>query len=680
MKTLTGKLIALLLSVAFILGAFASCELLEVNTERDMEQVIASVNIDLDGTEGEYKIEPENIYKRELISGYVTYGYQYVQNYNYTLSKTYELILNNLTNNKVIVQYSRKQLYKANKTYTTSKVTLPEDKYVTGDMATTYVAYVKELVKFVNETQAAQAEYSVLASFASMVKSFENTKDETTPTEDETITARTTPDQHTHGTAIDEEYAKSIGKEGLTEEEMTEEEKTAYEAWQLTKYTEYKKQYFSKYLAGAEKQSAFNSLADSFETLGLFSKTEFEALKKDGKQYEVSNYGYYVYLLASNLESLVIKNYEDLLEATAAEGVVEDALWSEYKNMFNEQKEKYTKDIASYETALDGISEDSFILYNPSLATGDKYGFVANILIGFSDEATAALNAFTEYSDGQKEAYRKELLKTLTAKDLRTTWIQNAYGEVTENEFTFDDDYVKTEGLKKFNGTVTGTIDKVEGAKSVQYFQKDGAWVWEDKAAETNKANFTEIKAKEMTFDAFIENVFKPTLGLTTAVGADTLYTNAIDLTTYKDAVNDLMFAYSTDTGCLNKYYGYFNGIKSNSFVAEFKAAAQEVINAGEGSFKIVATDYGYHIIICTKVMTATTGETGEYADEAAFKADIEVKDSVANRLYEVKKDSNLEKLVNDTVSFNISKFVEDGSSYITKYEKTLKNLISEAE
>ena len=78
--------------------------------------------------------------------------------------------------------------------------------------------------------------------------------------------------------------------------------------------------------------------------------------------------------------------------------------------------------------------------------------------------------------------------------------------------------------------------------------------------------------------------------------------------------------------------------------------------------------------------MTATTGETGEYADEAAFKADIEVKDSVANRLYEVKKDSNLEKLVNDTVSFNISKFVEDGSSYITKYEKTFKNLISEAE
>ena len=676
MKTFAGKLIALLLSAAMILGAFAGCELLEVNTERDMEQVIASVNIDMDGDETAYKIEPENIYKRELISGYVTYGYMYVQNYGYTLSKTYDLILSNLTNNKVIVQYSRKKLSEAGKTYTSSAVTLPEEKYVSDGMMKTYYDYVKELLKFVTESQAAEAEYNVLANFANMTKSFEEKKDDKKETEDEKITARTVPTVTTDGTAIDEEYAKSIGKEGLTEEKMTDEEKTAYDAWKKTKYTEYKKQYFSKYLGGVEKKAAFDSLTDSFETLGLFGKAEVEALKNDNKQYEVQNYCYYVYLLASNLESFVIQNYEDLLEATAAEGVVEDALYSEYVNMFNEQKEKYTKDLSSYETALDGITADSYVLYNPTLASGDKYGYVANILIGFSAEATAALEAFTEYTDGAKKEYRKELLKTLTAKDLRATWVQNAYGTSSESEFTFDDDRVKTDLLKKFNGTVTGSVDKVEGTKSVKYFQKDGAWVWEEKAEETDKANFTEITATEMTFSAFIENVFKPALGLTSAVDVDTKYDNAIDVETYKDAINDLMFAYSTDTGCLNKLYGYFNGIKSNNFVPEFKEAAQEVINAGEGSFKIVATDYGYHIIICTKVMEAN--ENGEYASEAEFKADLNNEGSTAAKLLKVKKSSNLEKLVSDTVSYNISKFVEDGTEYITKYKKTFKNLITE--
>ena len=70
--------------------------------------------------------------------------------------------------------------------------------------------------------------------------------------------------------------------------------------------------------------------------------------------------------------------------------------------------------------------------------------------------------------------------------------------------------------------------------------------------------------------------------------------------------------------------------------------------------------------------------ENGEYASEAKFKADLNKEGSTAAKLLKVKKSSNLEKLVSDTVSFNISKFVEDGTEYITKYKKTFKNLITE--
>ncbi len=668
MKTFAGKLIALLISVVFVLGSFASCELLEVNTDRDMEQVVASVNVD--------GATAEDIYKRELVSGYVSYGYQYVQSYGYTVSATYELILNNLVNNKVIVQYSRQQLAAVNKTYTPATVELPEDKYVTDGMIKAYVDYVKELLKYVTEVQAAEAEYNVKANFVSMINSFDETTEEAEEKEDETITARTTPTAATvDGVAVDEEYVKATTglEEGVTEEELSETQKAAYDAWKIAKYDAY------NVSLTTAKKAAFNTLADNFATLGLFGKNEFENLKADGKQYDINNYCYYVYMLSSNLESFIINNYEEYLQSEAEKGITTDAMWSEYLSAYETQVASY-KDLAAYETALDGVTEDSFILYNPTLGTGDSYGYVANILIGFTDEVTAALSNFKPFNSTAKNEYRTQLLKTLTAKDQRTTWIQNAYGDMESSDFVFDNDYVKTEALNKFNGTAVGEVKTVEGTKSLKYFNNGEAWVWQEKAEENKKAEFTSIVAKEMTFTDFIETVFKPVLGITGAVDVETAYpANTVNVSEKMQAINDIMFAYSTDTGCLNKLYGYFNGIKSNSFVTEFKEAAQEVINAGEGAFKIVATDYGYHIVICTKQVKPGAAYEISEVGKTAFSADLANEESIAGKLKKAKVDANLEKLVSDVVSYQISKFVdEDGEKYaVTKYEKTLKNLIS---
>ena len=57
-------------------------------------------------------------------------------------------------------------------------------------------------------------------------------------------------------------------------------------------------------------------------------------------------------------------------------------------------------------------------------------------------------------------------------------------------------------------------------------------------------------------------------------------------------AVNELMFAYSTDTGCLNSYLGY-------------SIASQDAItNGGPGTYYVVATDYGWHILYVSFVYT----------------------------------------------------------------------------
>ena len=65
------------------------------------------------------------------------------------------------------------------------------------------------------------------------------------------------------------------------------------------------------------------------------------------------------------------------------------------------------------------------------------------------------------------------------------------------------------------------------------------------------------------------------------------------------------MFAYTTDTAALNTYYGYSieTQQEATDYVAEFEYAAQYLINDsnyGTGSYCVVATDYGWHLIYVT--------------------------------------------------------------------------------
>jgi hypothetical protein len=79
-------------------------------------------------------------------------------------------------------------------------------------------------------------------------------------------------------------------------------------------------------------------------------------------------------------------------------------------------------------------------------------------------------------------------------------------------------------------------------------------------------------------------------------------------------AFNELMFAYSTDTGCLNTYMGYLVSPFTTSFVPEFEYAAQWAIKQGAGTYVVCPSTYGWHIIYVTNVFS---GEEvyGDYID-----------------------------------------------------------------
>ena len=86
MRKILTKIVTLVLIVAMSVTTFTACGLVSVNTERDMAQTVAVVDIDLaEGTAaGTDTVDAEEIKKSEMISAFMSYGYMYVQSYGQT--------------------------------------------------------------------------------------------------------------------------------------------------------------------------------------------------------------------------------------------------------------------------------------------------------------------------------------------------------------------------------------------------------------------------------------------------------------------------------------------------------------------------------------------------------------------------------------------------------------------
>ncbi|MBO7377931.1 MAG: hypothetical protein J6U35_03540, partial [Clostridia bacterium] len=684
MKKPLGKIIAIIVSLVVSIGIFAGCDLIGVNTDKDMQQVIAKVQV--------AGAAEENVYKRELMNGYVSYGASYAQ-YGYTSSQIFDMILNNLVNNKVVVQYARLQLDAAEgKKYehddkVKGYLNLPEESLRTA-AAKDRIDYIGKLLPYVTEVQIAKAAYSVKSNLNNIIDSLDDSKEnKAKEKENQSVSARTVPTEKTvDGEVVDEAYAKAT--EGVEEDTLVDDLgdlKEDYDAWLIKKYVSY-----SMSANTSARKSAINSFIDVFkdESRGLISKEEYELFTKKGEQYNLNNYLYYIDLITANIESLLVSNYEELIEATAEEGITAEALWDEYVSAYKTQKSTYDKDYSAYESALENVTEDSFVFYNPSI-DGAKYGYVANILIGFSDQASAALSAFKNKATTQAaiDEYREELLETLVAKDLRSTWLQSGYymPEDKENKdgYAFGEKYVKADTmLKQFLGSYADNTDYTETEENYQYYFDDDSseWTWGDKAEESFAAKFSDVIANEYVFDDFMKDIFGAVLGTRASASAEYPYEGQFQLSDEEladkilsketlDKIDDLLFAFSTDNGSLNNYLGYLYSPKTSDgkYVTEFAEAAKYLVEEkGVGAYCVVATDFGYHIMVCTKVVDGSAGYYGNMEDEAEAKAqfiaDFEVEGTVAYKFKEAKKSANVEKLVSDIVTYNISKFIDEDS------------------
>ncbi|MBR1676706.1 MAG: hypothetical protein IJ706_05280 [Clostridia bacterium] len=702
MKKLLFKLATAATAVAVTTGALASCGLFTVNTDRDMRQKVATVQI-------ENSIDPDDIYKRDLAAGYVSYGYYYVQNYGYTTSATYELILNNLVNNSVIVQQSRKSVYNNYKNLlpnadelkatvehlyqdgylaalatdaeveafdkTTSKKRNEAD-YYTGLNKFVYDKYVNAEVglndapfRFVKESDIYAAISSQKDNVNALIASVATAEDEDDAEEYEnvTYTARTTP---------------SITKE--EKEEKTDEEKAE----------EARKDCNDNAIdLNGTKKSDFVKAYDRLKDLGVID-SENDLYNVDNANNILAIY-YFRTNVNSALESSLVSVYEqglkndsntdytkvdelidDQSKAEARKADIVDTLWKQYSALQNTQKASSDGNISGYETLLGNADKTNFVVYNPM--TG--YSYVSHLVIEFTTEQKQIISDI----QGKENATNKEIEQAIAeyvekvyVKDLRSSWVQSGYGVYKNGQFDFSDSYVyNTESpLAHYMGTIdsikTYTVTDDEGEK------EDHLQFYGVKPNNINMRQFLSLAGEVM-------GVADLQFNQTTRLNGYDETAKRIDTADFNN-FEDLKFAFSIDTGNFNKYLGYvYSPISSKTqYVKAFTAACVDVTEVGVGGIKVFASpEYGLHIVMCT-----ATSDYGIYGSKEEFKADLDKAlgdngdtDTIAYNFMMANVDLVTDQYISDQVQWFIKTYTTEGTDTyaVTKYEKAYSDLITE--
>lgn len=442
----------------------------------------------------------------------------------------------------------------------------------------------------------------------------------------------------------------------------------------------------------------------------------------------------------SQLKSRVINKYYDMYEDEQLQKLLEgdtSHLDTVYKELYDFQADSY-KTESAFSTALGEMSDSSLILYSPKTKEGGTFGLVYNILLPFSTSQSLSLTALQsaykddEVDSGYNAKYyikRNELLKNITTTDQRKAWFNgeteyafDATGKVDgyygasdwlffENNLTDTDRYKAIDkyiGKYSYNGTVvkkadgkyefgkanTLTIDEMlkEFSGYVNYVLNGGtgdavtfdnnydSTTWQPNGYYENtdfyKADKNDDKQEQIDYSKLVYASGK--------VNVQTDRASALDKDTdqYKAmaAVNELQYAYTTDTGVLSQYLGYTVDAGKTSYIKEFEHAAHQAVNNGEGSFIVCSGDYGWHLIYVTYTFNiARDAEGNQLGGEVYASPDwskVTKEGTFEYMFYEWIKNNDIKNISTGRQSEILNKYsLEDVT--VEKYEKAYKNLLN---
>ncbi len=731
-KHTVKKAVALGLGIALTVGA-TGCNFFVTDTQADLKQVVATVDItDVLAGNDDYKAYasqmetlmesgglPTNIYKRELVAYFMSVGYNYVNNYGYSYEDTFNLLMDGLTGNKILTQYAVAYYLKdgaddgitaqacldwvaaeTNKTQGTEKKLLEEHPevltmkyFLTNGGKTT-----KEDLEDYNK-----AVYTLQTSINSSLDSAESnyikeqagghTHDETRTTPNGINT--TNEDYYPLKADNTIDYGVYTGRNSIPNNYETVDGSTA-----------------------TTRKKAYNMFIANLDGYGLIKDGE------DTAHVTELDY-YYVELSTALAQSLVNKYYESMKDEAIAKLSNNNYQYvsAKYDEIVKAQKAKYEKDATAFETDLGTVSDTSFVLYGQ-----EGFGFVYNILIPFSSTQSQQYAAAKNRNLSEEELFeaRKAILDKVQAKDLRGAWFCDdidstdhyAY-EKEGNYYFFEDSIVNAgedekykeltqyEGNYPFQGTATYDDDKEEWTvtpekysvlhdavdapsfitRFEEYVRDTVKEVKSDIVVGGNKntdygvkyyldddGNATATKTEQVNYNAFVYYTGAVELG---TVSANDYFKRGTAAYKAVSAVNELMFAYSTDPGCLNTYFGYSVSPYKTNYVPEFEYAAQKAVSQGVGAYNLVATDYGWHLIYCSFAYDTTGAVYGADVNSDGvyvFNTDnIETEGTFEYMFYESLKSTAETNYTQDAQSKVLNQFKDSITLHTEKYKDLME-------
>ena len=625
-----------LASSVVLAATFSGCSLVSTNTGADMNQTIATVNISksaaLDKEFESYKdvVGETSIIKRELVAYFINYGYSYVQNYGYTYEQTFNTLLEQLVENAVLVQYSTMYLLQ-------EKATNKDADGYDANALATYKSKGTDKEKYEYLLGGEDSEDVYIAKYNlyySINTAIDNQEKEILDEE----TSSNGTDTRTAPNGVDtqkENYYPS--KDGKLDYKIY----ARYAGYEIGDSGAYEKDKLEG-TNNATRIAAYN------EFISNLTSSSYDLVdKKKENLRDVLSLNYIEYEYINQLQQRIINKYYDvyeekqeaLLKQTDDEDSSNDyeKIQAAYENLLKSQEESY-KTESNFTSAMDEMSDSSFVLYSPKTDDtegGGRFGYVYNILLPFSDSQSDALKALQSiYADkdldgGYKPEYyaaRNYLLKNIETTDQRAAWFngeteyafqansdikyynnnQNSDWLFFENNVSNSDKYEsldKYAGLYPYNGTViekeddyllvpnkldidgmlnefVGYIDFVMGNTTATTYDKTQSGGYYDNDLTKNLYSGKEVNGKQLIdYSNFIY-----TTGKVKFDNSSEAYnrTNLLwkDSQQYKalSAANELQYAYTTDTGVLSQYLGYSVQAGDTSYIKEFEYAAHLAI------------------------------------------------------------------------------------------------------
>lgn len=609
----------------------------------------------------------KEIHKDELIAYFLNYGSTYI-NYGYSYSDVYNMLLDGLVENAILTQYATMYLlnYKAGVVDSADNSAEdgaedPANQAKIDAVLSEYNAketYVEKLEYILTDENAEDpnkdvniAKYSFYLTVNSTLDSYERAY-----LDDEDSTSgsgnRATP------TGVDTEQKDfyPANEDGTLNYNVY----TGYEAYQLTGSGDYQKDA----LTGTTKSTRAHAYNDF---INILIDNELLDYEKDDIHNIPQGVEYFEREYASRLESRVINKYYDLYEKEQEAKLTDDGAYDYLNKVYNKLVGLQEKSSDSFSSTFSNMSDTSFVLYAPDTEGEGTYGFVYNILLPFSGTQNARLTALqSTYADSETGDYsykfykeRNELLKQIQTTDQRAAWFNGTtdysfnakeagidyYGASDylffENNLTKTDRYEQLDkyiGQYAYNGSVyeledggyqlipakltiddmlaefKAYVDFVLGDETTTYNVTENYYeqLTEDTFyTEETRGEDVKAKDKEIDYNNFIYATGTVDLQITSDADFRSNLLNK-ESRQYKAlaAVNELQYAYTTDTGVLSQYIGYNVTLgDTTGYIKEFETAAHEAIERGAGAFNVCAGNYGWHLIYVTYTFSPDGGE-----------------------------------------------------------------------